>query len=126
MSFYESLGFLVFGSRLRRLSEAFLSASLLLGLFSFTLPNTPPPAKGKKVSAASIIGVDAFKQLASPAFFIFLLSSFLICIPLAAYYNFTQHFLKATGFEKIASAHRGGRTPTQRPANPRPHRPRNG
>ncbi|MCS3796905.1 nucleoside permease [Niastella sp. OAS944] len=78
-------------------------ASLLLGLFSFTLPNTPPPAKGKKVSAASIIGIDAFKQLASPSFFIFLLSSFLICIPLAAYYNFTQHFLAATGFEKIAS-----------------------
>lgn len=78
-------------------------ASLLLGLFSFTLPNTPPPAKGRKVSAASIIGIDAFKQLASPSFYIFLLSSFLICIPLAAYYNYTQLYLVATGFEKIAS-----------------------
>ena len=44
------------------------AGSLLLGLYSFTLPHTPPPAKGKKVSAKSIIGADAFKQLGQSFF----------------------------------------------------------
>lgn len=78
-------------------------ASLLLGIYSFFLPNTPPPAAGRKVSASSIIGIDALKQLASPSFFIFLISSFLICIPLAAYYNFTQIFLEGIQFRNIAA-----------------------
>jgi nucleoside transporter len=79
------------------------TASLLLGIYSFFLPNTPPPAAGRKVSASSIIGIEAFKQLASPSFFIFLISSFLVCIPLAAYYNFTQIFLQGIQFERIAA-----------------------
>ncbi len=79
------------------------AASLLLGLYSFTLPNTPPPAAGKKVSARAIIGVDAFKQLGSPTFYIFLAASFLICIPLAAYYNFTQIFLQSAKYSHIAA-----------------------
>lgn len=78
-------------------------ASLLLGLYSFTLPHTPPPAAGKKISASSIIGVDAFKQLGTPSFLIFLLSSFLICIPLAAYYNMTQLYLEGAQFKNIAA-----------------------
>jgi nucleoside transporter len=79
------------------------AASLLLGFYSFTLPNTPPPAAGKKVTARSIIGIDALKQLGSSSFYVFLLCSFLICIPLAAYYNFTQIFLGAAGFTNIAA-----------------------
>ena len=78
------------------------AASILLGLYSFTLPHTPPPAKGQKVSIRSIVGLEALKQLASRPFFVFLLCSFLLCIPLAAYYNFTQVFLEASGFTKIA------------------------
>lgn len=79
------------------------AASLLLGLYSFTLPHTPPPAKGEQVSIRSIIGVDALKKLGGKSFYIFLGSSLLICIPLAAYYNFTQLFLEATNFENIAA-----------------------
>lgn len=77
-------------------------ASIALGLYSFTLPHTPPPAAGEKVSVRSIIGLDALKQLGSRPFYIFIISSLLICIPLAAYYNFTQIFLGDTGFENIA------------------------
>lgn len=77
-------------------------ASILLGLYSFTLPHTPPPAAGQRVSIRSIVGLDALQQLGSRPFYVFLVSSFLICIPLAAYYNFTQLFLKATGFQNIA------------------------
>lgn len=78
-------------------------ASFALGIYSFTLPHTPPPAKGVAVSMKSIAGVDALKQLGSKSFYIFLASSLLICIPLAAYYNFTQLFLDSSGFENIAA-----------------------
>ncbi|ARA91751.1 MFS transporter [Rhodothermaceae bacterium RA] len=78
-------------------------ASLVLGVYAFTLPHTPPPAAGERVSLGSILGADAFRQLGSRPFYIFLVSSLLICIPLAAYYNFTQLFLEATGFENIAA-----------------------
>jgi len=78
-------------------------ASVILGLYSFTLPHTPPPAAGQEVSVRSIVGIDALKTLGSKPFYIFLASSFLLCIPLAAYYNFTQIFLTATGFENVAA-----------------------
>ena len=77
--------------------------SALYGLYSFTLPHTPPPAKGEEVSIRSILGIDALKKLGSPSFYVFLLSSFLISIPLAAYYNFTQVFLDNAGFQDVAA-----------------------
>lgn len=79
------------------------AASFVLGIYSFSLPHTPPPAKGQKVSARDIAGVDALKQLGSKSFYIFLGSSLLICIPLAAYYNFTQIFLGDSNFQNIAA-----------------------
>lgn len=78
------------------------TASLLLGLFSFTLPHTPPKGAGEKVSLRSIAGLDALQVLGSKPFYVFLICSFLICIPLAAYYNFTQLYLQASGFQNIA------------------------
>jgi nucleoside transporter len=63
-------------------------ASLVLGVYCFSLPHTPPPAAGEHVSVRSILGVDALKQLGSRPFYVFIVSSLLICIPLAAYYNF--------------------------------------
>ncbi|GIV35815.1 MAG: MFS transporter [Cyclobacteriaceae bacterium] len=78
------------------------AASLLLGMFSFSLPHTPPKGAGEKVSMRSIAGLDALQTLGSRPFYVFLICSFLICIPLAAYYNFTQLYLKASGFENIA------------------------
>ncbi|MDW6004160.1 MFS transporter [Vibrio mangrovi] len=77
-------------------------ASALLGLYSFTLPDTQPESSGKQISFKEISGLSVVKDLASPAFFVFMLASFLICIPLAAYYNFTQLFLSAMNVENIA------------------------
>lgn len=76
--------------------------SIILGLYSFSLPHTPPHAKGQPFSARSIIGIDAFQQLKSKSFYIFLVSSFLICIPLAAYYNFAPIYVNDVGFAKPA------------------------
>ena len=78
-------------------------ASALLGLYSFALPHTPPPARGQQVSVRSIVGIDAFKTLGSGSFYVFVAASLLLCIPLAAYYNFTQIFLGAAGVKNIAA-----------------------
>jgi len=79
------------------------TASALLGLYSFTLPHTPPSAAGQQVSIRSIIGVDALAQLGSKSFYVFIAASLLLCIPLAAYYNFTQIFLADAGVKNIAA-----------------------
>jgi len=79
------------------LSKTFLMASgvsAFLGLFSFTLPNTPPRKKGSKTSIGEIVGIDALKLLKDKNFAIFFVASLLICIPLAFYYQNAEPFLK--------------------------------
>jgi nucleoside transporter len=78
-------------------------ASVALGLFCFTLPHTPPRGAGQPVSLRSIAGLDAFKQIGDRPFYVFIAASLLLCIPLAAYYNFTQLYLGAAGVTKIAA-----------------------
>jgi nucleoside transporter len=69
-------------------------ASVILGVFSFTLPKTPPKTvKGEKVSISEILGLDALKLLKDKNFLIFFISSVLICIPLAFYYQNISLFL---------------------------------
>lgn len=69
-------------------------SSLILGLFSFVLPATPPKvAKGEKISINEILGLDALKLLKDKNFAIFFVSSILICIPLAFYYQNAGVFL---------------------------------
>lgn len=79
-------------------------AALLLGLFCFALPHTPPPSRGKAVDLRALFMLDAFRLLARPAFFVFILCSMLICIPLAYYFNSTSGFLANMGFKQPASA----------------------
>lgn len=79
------------------------AVSLLLGLFSFTLPNTPPGNTSKKISIAEIIGLDALKLLKDKNFLVFFLSSLLICIPLAFYYQETNLFLNETKMSGAAA-----------------------
>src|SRR3989442_427106 len=52
---------------------------------------------------SSIVGLDALGQLGDRAFYVFIAASLLLCIPLAAYYNFTQIFLGDAGVKKIAA-----------------------
>jgi len=78
-------------------------SSIVFGLYSFTLPSTPPPAKGKPLDISSLLMLDAFKLLKQPAFFVFAMCSMLICIPLAYYYGQTAQYLGATGFDQPAS-----------------------
>ena len=72
--------------------------SAILGLFSFTLPKTPPKvSKEEKVKISDILGLEAIKLLYNRNFFIFFLSSILICIPLAFYYQNANPFLTEIG-----------------------------
>ena len=74
-------------------------ASLALGIFSFTLPATPPKAAGQKTGLRDVLGLDALALLKDKNFFVFFLSSVLICIPLAFYYQNANPFLTEIGVE---------------------------
>ncbi|WP_426668090.1 nucleoside permease [Mucilaginibacter sp. McL0603] len=78
-------------------------ASLILGLISFTLPNTPPAKRGQKTTLGDIIGLDSIGLLKNKSYLIFFLASVAICIPLAFYYNYTNLFLNQIGMQKAAS-----------------------
>lgn len=78
-------------------------ASLLLGVYAFFLPHTPPKDKGKAVSFSDIIGLDALQLMKNRSFAIFILSSLLISIPLAFYFSFTNPFLNEMGMENTAA-----------------------
>lgn len=77
-------------------------ASAILGLFCFSLPHTPPLQTGKKVTLADIVGLEALQLMRDRSFAIFILGSFLICIPLQFYYAFTNAFLNEIGMENAA------------------------
>lgn len=77
--------------------------SLVLGVYSFTLPHTPPPKAGTSTNLGQIIGLDALRLLKDKNFLTFFLASLLICIPLAFYYQETNIFLNEAGVSNAAS-----------------------
>ncbi len=78
-------------------------AAIVMGLYSFTLPNTPPQNVGKNVTIGEILGLKALRLLKERNFLIFVLCSLLISIPLAFYYNFTNLFLNELGMQGAAA-----------------------
>jgi len=75
--------------------------SVVLGIMSFFLPSTPP--SGKNASISSILGLDALVLFKQKSFIVFFISSIIICIPLAFYYNFANPFLNDIGMENAAA-----------------------
>jgi len=79
-------------------------ASAVLGVFSFTLPKTPPKVgRDEKVSLSDIVGLEALKLLKDRNFLMFFIASVLICIPLGFYYQHAGQFLGEIGIAKPAA-----------------------
>ncbi len=78
-------------------------ASAAMGLYCLTLPHTPPLGSRKTTTIADALGFDALKMLRDPSFAVFLLGSFLICVPLSFYFSWTNVFLNEVGVKQAAS-----------------------
>ena len=77
--------------------------AVAIALYSFTLPNTPPKGDAGPVSAGKLLGLDALKLFKDRSFAIFMVCSFLICIPLSFYFTWTGAFLSEMNVADYAS-----------------------
>src|SRR5277367_957100 len=77
-------------------------ASIVLAIYSLTLPNTPPLGASSKFSIKSIFPSEVLNLFRERSFAIFAIASFLICIPLQFYYAFTNPFLNEIGVQNAA------------------------
>lgn len=78
------------------------AASVVLGLYSFALPNTPPKATQTGVSASKALGIEALVLFKSKPYLVFFVAAVLVCIPLAFYYSFANPFLNEIGMNNAA------------------------
>jgi nucleoside transporter len=79
------------------------ASSIVMAIYSLVaLPHTPPRAKGEKVTARSILGLDALVMMKQRDFAVFVIASILACIPLTFYYSFTNAYLNDVGVVNAA------------------------
>jgi nucleoside transporter len=76
--------------------------SLVLAVYAFTLPATPPSAAGRKPSLSQALGLETLAYMKDRSFAVFVIGSLLICIPLSFYYSFANSFLNETGMQNAA------------------------
>lgn len=77
--------------------------SIIMGLYCLSLPHTPPKSLGKKITVSDVLGLKALSLLKNRPFAIFVISSFLICIPLSFYYQSANGFLSEAGVANPAA-----------------------
>lgn len=77
-------------------------ASLVLGIISFALPNTPPKGKTADADAGKALGTEAFVLFKEKPYLIFFIAAILVCIPLSFYYGFANPFLNEVGMQNAA------------------------
>jgi nucleoside transporter len=77
-------------------------ASVIMSIFSLTLPHTPPPGAGEAITLRRILGLDALVMFKRSSFAVFALASVLACIPLTFYFSFTNTYLNELHVENAA------------------------
>jgi nucleoside transporter len=73
------------------------AASLLMGVYCFTLPHIPPRGAGKKILFRDIIGMDVLMKFSSKPFIVFIAGLLLISIPFASYFAYVPLHLQSAG-----------------------------
>lgn len=79
------------------------AAAIFLGLYCFTLPKTPPKAKGQKFSVRDLFFLDALALFKDKYFSVFMLCTLFLMIPKTTYVAYVPVFLKAVGFDNAAT-----------------------
>jgi nucleoside transporter len=77
------------------------ATALVAALLNMTLPNTPPPAKGKPASLVDVLGLRALTLLKDRNFALFILLSMLVMVPFTMYFSLGSQFFASQGFKQV-------------------------
>jgi nucleoside transporter len=98
------VGFVLPGEAERTAQPLYLAGavSILYGLYSFTLPNTPPRAEKGPASLGALLGLDAIRT-SDRSFWVLIICSTLMMIPFSFYNVYANPFLDDIGMKNPAA-----------------------
>ncbi len=101
---FSLVAFKMYGTKIDGTATPLLCGAgmaLVTAIFNLTLPNTPPPSKGKEASIIDAFGLRALVLLKDLNFALFSIISMLVMIPFTIYWTYCSEFLQDKGFEFI-------------------------
>ncbi len=101
---FSLVAFKIYGTKIDGTATPLLCGAgmaLVAAIFNLTLPNTPPPSKGKKASIIDAFGLRALTLFKDFNFVLFCIISMLVMIPFTIYWTYCSEFLLDKGFEFI-------------------------